>query len=171
MSWARTVATPHKGRSWLRPRAVFERTLSFRHRHTGEHLTTVYYADGRYLPESLASINRLLRDFRTDEVKDIDPALLDLMYVLQSRLESAEPFEVYSAYRSPETNASLIRRGGGAARNSLHMRGMAVDTRIEGVDAPNLFKAALSLQRGGVGYYGQSSFVHLDVGDVRSWRH
>ena len=28
---------------------------------------------------------------------------------------------------------------------------------------------ALALQRGGVGYYAKSDFVHLDTGRVRTW--
>jgi uncharacterized protein YcbK (DUF882 family) len=29
--------------------------------------------------------------------------------------------------------------------------------------------AALALHRGGVGYYAESNFVHVDVGPVRRW--
>ncbi len=170
-AFARSSESWHEGvHRWARPRAVFERSLSFRHRHTGESLQTVYYADGRYLPQALDEINHLFRDFRTDSTKAVDPALLDFLHALRLRLENTQSIEVYSAYRSPETNAMLRREGVGVARNSLHMQGKAVDIRVPGYESSDLFRAAWSMQRGGVGFYGNSTFVHLDVGEVRTWR-
>jgi uncharacterized protein YcbK (DUF882 family) len=55
------------------------------------------------------------------------------------------------------------------AVNSFHMKGMATDIRLQNVDLSKLHKAALSLQKGGVGYYPESDFIHVDVGPVRSW--
>ena len=158
------------GFSWTRPKLIVERDISFRHRHTGETLNTVYYANGRYLPSALKEVNWLLRDFRTDEVKEIDPQLLDLLNAVRQRLESNEAYEVYSGYRSPETNARLRLEGWGVARNSLHMQGMAIDIGLPGSACHHIANCALSLQRGGVGTYRRSSFVHLDVGEVRTWR-
>jgi uncharacterized protein YcbK (DUF882 family) len=60
-------------------------------------------------------------------------------------------------------------RGGGVARQSLHMLGQAIDIRIPGVPLTDLRDAALSLATGGVGFYAESNFVHLDIGRVRSW--
>jgi uncharacterized protein YcbK (DUF882 family) len=45
----------------------------------------------------------------------------------------------------------------------------AIDIRLSGVPASALRDAALSLHRGGVGYYHDSNFVHVDVGPVRRW--
>jgi uncharacterized protein YcbK (DUF882 family) len=149
---------------------VFERGLSFRHRHTGETLRTVYYADGRYLPQALEEVSHLFRDFRTDTTRPIDPSLLDFLHGLRLRLETQHPIEIFSAYRSPETNELLRREGVGVARNSLHMQGKAVDIRLPGYESADLFRAAWAMQRGGVGFYGNSTFVHLDVGEVRTWR-
>ena len=156
--------------SWTRPTLVVERSLSFRHRHTDERLNTVYYANGRYIPSALKDVNWLLRDFRSDEVKEIDERLLDLLYAVRQRLETEEAFEIYSGYRTPETNALLRREGWGVARNSLHMQGMAVDIGLPGLESRHIANCALDLQRGGVGFYGRSNFVHLDVGEVRTWR-
>ena len=149
---------------------MVERSLSFRHRHTDESLTTVYYANGRYIPSALKEVNWLFRDFRSDEIKEIDERLLDLLYAVRQRLETDQAFEIYSAYRSPATNALLRREGWGVARNSLHMQGMAIDIGMPGCESRHIAECALSLQRGGVGTYRRSSFVHLDVGEVRSWR-
>jgi uncharacterized protein YcbK (DUF882 family) len=156
--------------SWIRPKLITERSLSFRHRHTDESLNTVYYANGRYIPSALQEVDWLLRDFRSDSVKEIDERLLDLLYAVRQRLETEQPFEIYSAYRSPETNALLRREGWGVARNSLHMQGMAIDIGLPGREARDIANCALSLQRGGVGIYRRSTFVHLDVGEVRTWR-
>jgi uncharacterized protein YcbK (DUF882 family) len=156
--------------SWLRPRMVVERSLSLVHRHTDERLNTVYYSNGRYIPGALDELNWLLRDFRCDEVKEIDPRLFDLLFTVRQQLEVNQSYEIYSAYRTPETNALLRREGWGVARNSLHMQGMAVDIAIPGCESRYIANCALELQRGGVGYYGRANFVHLDVGEVRTWR-
>lgn len=156
--------------SWVRPKLMVERSVSFRHLHTDETLSTVYYANGRYIPTALKEVDWLLRDYHRDEVKDIDPRLLDLLFAVSQRLETTQPFNVFSGYRSPVTNAMLRREGWGVARNSLHMQGMAIDIGLPGIGTRHLAKCARSLQRGGVGYYGRSNFVHLDVGQVRSWR-
>jgi uncharacterized protein YcbK (DUF882 family) len=170
-AWARSSIEWGESRfSWTKPKLVVERELSFRHRHTDETLKVAYYANGRYLPSALQDVNWLLRDFRNDEVKEIDPRLLDLLYAVRQRLDTEQAFEIYSAYRSPATNAALRREGWGVARNSLHMQGMAIDINLPGWEARHIGNCALSLQRGGVGFYRRSNFVHLDVGEIRTWR-
>jgi uncharacterized protein YcbK (DUF882 family) len=145
------------------------RMLAFDNLHTGEKLKTVYWEGGRYLPEAMRHINWLLRDFRTDQIHPIDPRLLDLLANLHVRLDSREPFEVISGYRSPETNAMLASFSDGVAQNSLHMQGMAIDIRVPGRHLRYVRAAALSLRAGGVGYYPHSDFVHVDTGRVRTW--
>lgn len=145
------------------------RQIALHHRHTGEAVRTVYFADGRYLDDGLRSINRLLRDWRTDEIVEIDPQVLDIAYVLQQQLGLAGPLEVLSGYRSPETNAMLRRRSRAVARNSLHMYGMAVDLRFPGVPLAQAHRVAVALQAGGVGYYPGADFIHVDSGPVRTW--
>ena len=144
------------------------RSLSFVHTHTGEILDCTYYQGG-YAPTQLARVNHFLRDFRTGEVHRIDPGVLDILFGLRTRTGCDEPFHVISGYRSPRTNAMLRRRSAGVAAHSLHMRGQAVDVRLPGVPTKRLQELALTLQRGGVGYYPKSDFVHLDTGRVRFW--
>ena len=147
-----------------------ERRLAFQNLHTGERLSTAYWADGGYLPEALKEIDTLLRDHRTGEVSTIDPRLLDLLHALQDRTETTGAFHVISGYRSPKSNTMLRGKGGGGvAKRSLHMKGMAIDIRLPGHDTRDLHRAAKSLKRGGVGYYRKSDFVHVDVGRVRYW--
>jgi uncharacterized protein YcbK (DUF882 family) len=49
------------------------------------------------------------------------------------------------------------------------MAGQAVDISLPGVPLATLRSAALGLKAGGVGYYPQSGFIHVDVGPVRTW--
>ncbi len=146
-----------------------ERVLSFAHTHTGERLTVPSFADGEYLPDGLARLVHLLRDHRNGAEHPMDPALFDLLNDLQLATGSREPFQVISGYRSPKTNATLRSAGRGVAKHSLHMDGKAIDVRLADVKTSVLRDAALELQRGGVGYYRQSDFVHVDTGRVRTW--
>ena len=149
--------------------ALSERALAFRNLHTEETLVTVYWAEGRYLPEALADIDYILRDFRTEETAPIEVGLLDLLHELQQVTDSAAPFEIISGYRSPATNAMLASTSAGISRKSFHMFGMAADIRLADLPLKQLRKAAQGLGRGGVGYYPSSNFIHLDIGPVRSW--
>lgn len=149
----------------LRP----ERAIAFLNIHTGERLRTVYWQDGHYLADSLDAIDRVLRDFRTGEVKPIDTRLLDLLDAVNQSLGNNGPLHVISGYRSPKTNAMLAARSRGVARNSFHVKGMAIDVRLPHCPLKMLQAVGLGLERGGVGYYPDSNFVHLDTGPVRSW--
>jgi uncharacterized protein YcbK (DUF882 family) len=146
-----------------------ERSLSFYHTHTGEKIKTCYWAEGDYVEEGVREINQILRDHRTGEVYDMDQGLLDLLYLLQARVENTQSFQIISGYRSPKTNAMLSSKSKGVAKRSYHMQGKAIDIRLNGCDLKQLHKAALSLKAGGVGYYPSSDFIHVDVGRVRRW--
>lgn len=149
-----------------------ERVLSFFNTHTGERLKAAYCTGGSYQPDALREFNYILRDFRVNAVKPIDPRVFDLLHELGGTLETDQPFYIISGYRSPQTNAMLRERGGrstGVASHSLHMVGQAIDIRVPGVQLEHLRSAAKSLKIGGVGYYPDLDFVHVDVGRVRYW--
>ncbi|MEI9991396.1 MAG: DUF882 domain-containing protein [Rhizomicrobium sp.] len=145
------------------------RALTFDNLHTGEKASVEYWAQGKYLPDALHEVNFILRDYRNGEVHPIEPKLLDLLHRLHAKLESSQPFEVISGYRSPQTNAMLRASGHGAASKSYHMKGMAIDIRLGDKGLKDIHEAALLLRAGGVGYYPESDFVHIDVGPVRRW--
>jgi uncharacterized protein YcbK (DUF882 family) len=145
------------------------RSIAFRSLHTGEEVAATYLRDGILQPDGLQTLNHLLRDWRSGEVWEMDPQLFDLLYALRSRLDSKQPFELISGYRSPQTNAGLAANSGGVAKRSLHMQGKATDIRLPERDLKAVHKAALSLQAGGVGLYSKSGFVHVDTGRVRQW--
>lgn len=137
--------------------------------HTGEALNTVYATPDGYDPGALGEINRVLRDFRTDEVYRIDPVLLDLVHDLSLRLDAAKAFDIISGYRSPTTNAKLAAASSGVAKKSYHMKGMAIDLALPGRDTRAIYAAAKAMHRGGAGLYVKSGFVHVDTGPVRAW--
>lgn len=146
-----------------------DRKLRFYNTHTGETLNSVFWAEGEFLPEALADINRLLRDHRNNSVAAIDPQLLLLLERVTAQFGSSNVVHVISGYRSPETNEKLARLSDGVAKHSLHIEGRAIDVRIPGRDLASVRQAALGLLGGGVGYYPDSQFVHLDTGRVRHW--
>lgn len=146
-----------------------ERSVSFCHTHTGERLSIAYFRSGSYIPGACEKLNLLLRDFRNNKICTIDVRLFDMLYDLSLSLNPGGVFEIISGYRSSETNAVLRKRSSGVASQSLHMQGKAIDVRLTGTPLDRLKSAALSLARGGVGYYPKSGFVHLDTGRVRHW--
>lgn len=149
--------------------AAAPRRLSLLNLHTGEKLAATYFEGGRYLPDALAAMDRVLRDHRTGEVHPMAPQLLDLVADLAGQVGSADAVQVISGYRSPATNAALHANSSGVATRSLHMQGLAMDIRIPGAPLARLRDTARAVGRGGVGYYPDSDFVHVDVGRVRYW--
>ena len=136
---------------------------------THEWLKTVYWVEGDYLPEAMAAINHIMRDWRAEKVIAFDPRTVDILSATHRLLDTTEPFEVISGYRSPETNAMLRRRSRNVARKSYHIQGMAVDLTLKTRRTRDISRAAKSLNAGGVGTYSRAEFVHLDSGPNRAW--
>ncbi|HEY2662436.1 MAG TPA: DUF882 domain-containing protein [Caulobacteraceae bacterium] len=145
------------------------RSVGLDNLHTGESMEAVYWEQGQYIPDVLAAVDTHLRDYRNGAVHTIDPRLLDLLDAVSDRTGSRSRFQVISGYRSPQTNALLHERSAEVAKKSFHIQGMAIDVRLPGVELHHLHAAAVSLGRGGVGFYPESNFVHIDVGPVRTW--
>jgi uncharacterized protein YcbK (DUF882 family) len=142
--------------------------LTFFHTHTEEYLE-IPYTPGTCLASVQQKIKIFLRDFRTGDLHSIDPTILDILCKIQSATGSQGTIEVISGYRSPKTNNFLSHLSSGVAANSLHMKGRAVDIRITDLPTVQLRNTAVALRTGGVGYYSESDFVHLDTGPYRTW--
>jgi uncharacterized protein YcbK (DUF882 family) len=145
------------------------RELSLINLHTGEHLKAEYFHNGKYVPSAMRAVSVLLRDHHNNKVHPIDPHLLDLAHVIHGNVRSNQPIHVVCGYRSPETNAMMHEVSAGVAVHSMHIQGKAIDLRLPGTRLSSLRKAALALRRGGVGYYPEDDFVHIDTGAVRHW--
>ena len=155
--------------AFIEETTLSDRSLSLYNPHSKENFNGIYWCDGDCVASAKENINHIMRDIRINDVKEIDLNLLDLIFAISTKLQAEEPFTVISGYRSPETNELLRKSGCGAAKNSYHIKGQAVDIRIPGYKASVLRRAAYELNIGGVGYYPTRRFVHVDVGPVRYW--
>jgi uncharacterized protein YcbK (DUF882 family) len=109
-------------------------------------------------------------DHRTGDTKDYDVREFDLLHDLLVKVGQPDgEIDIVCGYRTPWSNSYLRQHEHGIALHSQHMEAKAIDIRIPGIRTSDLRNAALSLQRGGVGYYAQSGFVHVDVGPIRHW--
>lgn len=136
---------------------------------TGERLDTIYWVEGDYIKDAVAEINHFMRDWRTNDIKNMDLRTVDIMAAAHNLLDVNEPYMLLSGYRSPKTNAMLRSRSSGVAKNSLHLRGQAADLRLSSRSVNQMAKAAAVCRGGGVGRYSGSNFVHMDCGTVRTW--
>ncbi len=143
--------------------------LSFYNIHTGETLKTCYRSNGKLIHRAVNRISYIMRDHRTGEVKPVDPNLLDLLHRIVMEEKPSSPLNIISGYRSPRTNAALRKVTAGVAPKSLHMEGRAIDIRIPGYETRALRQIAIKLHAGGVGYYPESDFIHLDTGPIKVW--
>lgn len=163
-----TAALPEISASfWLHPR-----TLHLYRTRTKEYQALCYWRDGALQRDGYAMACHMLRDVRAGQAVAMQPLLLDLLCATQAWIKAVwrtdQPLHITSGYRSPETNAKTE----GAARNSLHTRGMAADIRQPGVSVSELGRLAAAFVSGGVGFYPDraGNFVHVDVGRVRYWQ-
>jgi len=133
-------------------------------------MSFVYRRDDQYIPEALAKLDYFLRDHRTGDVRHFDPRLCDVLSDLTFSIgHPGGEIDIVFGYRTPSTNEALRAHSTGVSKNSLHMQAEAIDLRMPGINTLKLRKAALALRRGGVGYYPQSDFIHVDIGHVRQW--
>lgn len=145
------------------------RRLRMQNGRTGERIDTIYWIEGDYIAEALREISVHMRDWRTGDAIQIDSRNIDIMAAAHRLLDTTQPYQLLSGYRSPQTNAMLRSQSSGVARNSLHMKGQAADLRVSGRSVGQISRAAISCKAGGVGRYSGSNFVHMDCGQVRSW--
>lgn len=150
---------------WSRPRV-----LNLYRPATGEHRQLCFWRDGAVDRDGYAEACHMLRDVRAGVTGAMDLRLLNLLRGLQGWLEVAygitDPYQVNSGLRTDETNALTE----GAAKDSLHKRGMAVDGKIPGLPVEYVGRLFAAFQGGGVGFYvNRQRFIHSDVGRVRYW--
>lgn len=155
---------------WNQPRelTVFRPALN-------KTVTVVYWKEGKYVSSAKRELNRMMRDLYNGRARAMDNALYDALWAAQTIVKKfgyEGTIEVTSGYRSPATNDMLRAQGYKAAKNSLHIQGRAIDFRIPGISIKLLSTLMKSFNRGGVGTYHRHSggWIHVDTGDVRSWR-
>ena len=133
----------------------------------GEEVAVAYRTGQDYDIRALARLQHHFRDLRENLAGPTPPLLLDMLSLIQERFGYTRPLRVISGYRTPQTNASLPF----AAPNSLHMRGMAADIVVPGMEQADVCNQAMMFSHHlgfmGVGWYG--SFTHVDIGPKASW--
>ena len=162
---------------WLQPNATESaiangdtRTVTFSNQHTDEQASFTYMVNGVYDQAVLDKLNWFMRDWRLNEPTKMDPHLFDIIWEVYRESGSRQPVNVFSAYRSPQTNAMLRRRSRQVAEHSQHMQGKAIDAHFEDVGPGRIRDIAMRMQAGGVGFYPQGlTWVHIDSGSVRYW--
>lgn len=135
---------------------------------TQETISTVFYAHGQYNKQSFQQLCHFLRDHHENSTHWMDPNLLTLLSDMQNIFDKRQ-IHIISGYRTPQTNAMLRHKIPGVAKDSFHMKGQAVDIRVEGIDTAMIRDVARVMGVGGVGYYPQARFVHIDTGPIRHW--
>jgi len=147
-------------------------TVDMRNAHTSENLRIRFQSiAGRLVADDPEALNHLLRDWRRNRAIAIDPAVTEaLARVVRAagRQGWSGQVQINSGYRTRETNSALRRKGLGAARNSLHLTGQAIDFTLPGLAPAQVGAMARQLVSGGVGTY--ATFVHIDSGRRRSWQ-
>jgi uncharacterized protein YcbK (DUF882 family) len=147
-----------------------EGKLSLYNTNTREKLTVTYRDSlGQYCQEALQSLNWMLRCHNTNETTTMDLRVVEYLNRLDNSLGGNNEIHIISGYRSPAYNHMLRSKSKGVAKDSFHMKGMAIDLAIPGVALNRIRKAALALAAGGVGYYPKTGFVHIDSGGYRTW--
>jgi len=143
------------------------RRLALKNAHTGETFSGPYRDATGPLPSAVSDLAVFLRDFHVDKSGPVDIALLDFLADIMAAAGQGGA-TVLSAYRTHETNERLKATTFGVAEQSQHLYGRAIDItfdrNLRGVE-----QAALAMKRGGVGWYPNSHFIHLDSGRTRSW--
>jgi uncharacterized protein YcbK (DUF882 family) len=113
-------------------------------------------------------VNRFLRCHFTNHQMAMDAALFGVLVKAAKHFKVAR-VEIVSGFRAPKYNLMLRKKGHRVARESEHTHGHAVDFRLPGVTTERLRNWARRLHLGGVGYYRDDAFVHVDTGKVRYW--
>jgi len=163
---AGTVALPHVVRA-IPSAPPQPHRLILTNPHTSERFSGIYRDDNGPIPRVMEELSGFLRDFHSGEKIDIDVGVVDFLSgVMQAVGQTSAT--ILSAYRTAETNAMLSHTHFGVAENSQHLYGRALDVHF-GDKLAEAMKAARAMQRGGVGWYPHSSFMHIDTGPVRNW--
>lgn len=163
---AGTVALPGMARATTEPPLELRR-LRLTNPHTGEAFDGAYRDEHGPIPSAMDLLSVFLRDFHSGEKIEIDVGVLDFLATVMETIGIAEA-TIFSAYRTRATNEMLARTMFGVAENSQHIYGRALDVHF-GSKLTEAMQAARKMQRGGVGWYPHSGFMHIDTGPVRNW--
>lgn len=148
---------------WDQPRKIF-----LKRKETGEQAHIMYFSNGQLNQQGYDIACYLLRDVKQNIKTNMDIKLLDLICAVQAWLNHygiGSPIMIHSGYRTPQTNSKLE----GAAKESMHLYGRAIDFSIPNLNPTMIAKIASQFKAGGIGIYPSRNFIHLDTGGIRLW--
>jgi uncharacterized protein YcbK (DUF882 family) len=159
------TAWPSGARAVSRPPTT--RRLRLVNSHTGETFEGTYRNDSGPIDRVMEDLSIFLRDHHSGEKIQMDVGVIDFLADILDAVGETNA-TILSAYRTAETNAMLARTTFGVAEHSQHIYGRALDLSLRS-KLGEAMNAARAMQRGGVGWYPHSGFIHIDTGPVRSW--
>ena len=164
------VATPvySKTPGYIKGAGKYRRIAMFNGQ-TSEQIDIIYWIDGAPVKEAIKEIDWFMRDWREDVSMEMERENLYHLSAVHNLLETSEPMQLLSGFRTKKTNDLIRRHSSSVSRNSYHLRGMAADIRVKGRKVSEIAKAAEVCSYGGVGKYSSANFIHLDCAKVRSW--
>lgn len=156
-----------KDEPFVFPARSTPRRLSLRNYNTGETFDGLYRDAIGPIPSAMVDLALFLRDHRENAS---GPVFVETLDFLADVIENAglARATVLSAYRTKKTNEMLASRIFGVAEKSKHLEGRAMDITLDKNLSPAA-KIARKMARGGVGWYPDNHFIHLDSGPVRNW--
>jgi uncharacterized protein YcbK (DUF882 family) len=143
------------------------RRLDLKNANTGESFIGPYRDRDGPIPSAVTDLAHFLRDHHADKEGPVSIPTLDFLADVMDAVGQTKA-TILSAYRTPETNRMLRERYFGVAEKSQHLLGKALDVTFDG-NVAKAEQAALALNRGGVGWYPNSHFIHIDTGPSRHW--
>ena len=160
------IAWPSMARAVSRPPVALRR-LRLVNAHTGETFDGAYRNDQGPIETVIGELCIFFRDHYSGQKTQMDVGVIDFLADVLDAVGETKA-TILSAYRTAETNAMLARTTFGVAEHSQHLLGRALDFRLEARLSYAMTRARV-MRRGGVGWYPQSGFIHIDTGPVRNW--
>ena len=157
-----------KGQPEQQPMYI-EGMLNLKSGHTGERYRFPYRnTNGVYDSQILSALNWFLRCNHDGKCVMMDVRIIEMLNYVAKFFPGNPEITINSAYRTPAYNALIALHNENVAKNSLHMRGQAIDFSVQGVPIRQVCQVAQTVRNifghGGCGYYPRESFVHLDCG-------
>src|SRR5262249_26803489 len=159
------AAWPSGARALSRPPTACR--LRLVNSHTGETFEGTYRNESGPIERVMDELSIFLRDHHSGEKIQMDVGVIDFLADILDAVGETNA-TILSAYRTAETNAMLAHTTFGVAEHSQHIYGRALDVSLRS-KLGEAINAARAMQRGGVGWYPHSGFIHIDTGPVRSW--
>ena len=115
-------------------------------------------------------LDYFLRDWRENKLIRMNNKVVDILLKISEMAlgdNNTVVVRITSGYRTDKTNAYLRKLSRNVAKNSLHIKGQAIDFTIDNISHVKLKNIAKEYAIGGLGIY--DNFIHIDSGPFRRW--